>query len=98
MNRDKLIPGIFIYILAALFLLYEMVLQVSPSIMTRNLMYDFHVGAATLGVMASVYFWSYTLMQTPVGLLFDRFSGRVLIAGAVFICSVGALFLPLFIM
>lgn len=91
MNRDKHILGIIIYIIAALFLLYEMALQVSPSIMTRDLMYDFQVGAATLGIMASVYFWSYTLMQIPAGLLFDRFSGRVLITGAVFICSVGAL-------
>lgn len=91
MNKDKLILGIFIYTLSALFLLYEMALQVSPSIMTHDLMYDFQVGAARLGIMASFYFYSYTLMQIPVGLLFDRFSGRVLITGAVFICSVGAL-------
>lgn len=90
MNRDKIILGIFIYILAALFLLYEMALQVSPSIMTRDLMYDFHVGAATLGIMASCYFYSYTLMQIPVGLLFDRFNARGLITGAVFVCSIGA--------
>ncbi|MCP5506397.1 MAG: MFS transporter [Chlamydiales bacterium] len=91
MNRDKLILGIFIYTLSALFLLYEMALQVSPSIMTRDLMFDFQVGAARLGIMASFYFYSYTLMQIPVGLLFDRFSARILITGAVFICSVGAL-------
>lgn len=74
MTRDQKILGIFIYTLAALFLLYEMGLQVSPSIMTRNLMYEFKVGAASLGVMASFYFYSYTLMQIPVGLLFDRFN------------------------
>ncbi|MCB1082327.1 MAG: MFS transporter [Chlamydiia bacterium] len=90
MNRDQLIVGSFIYLLAALFLLYEMALQVSPSIMTRELMYDFKVGAATLGLMSSFYFYSYALMQIPVGLLFDRFSGRVLITGAVFVCAIGA--------
>jgi MFS family permease len=95
MNRERPLLGILIYILAALFLLYEMALQVSPSIMTRDLMYDFHVGARALGIMASVYFWSYTLMQIPVGLLFDRFSGRILLTGAVFICSIGALFFAL---
>ncbi|QVL57027.1 MAG: MFS transporter [Simkaniaceae bacterium] len=92
MTRDQKILGIFIYTLAALFLLYEMGLQVSPSIMTRNLMYEFKVGAASLGVMASFYFYSYTLMQIPVGLLFDRFNARGLITGAVLLCSIGTFF------
>ncbi|NGX51590.1 MAG: putative sulfoacetate transporter SauU [Chlamydiae bacterium] len=86
------ISGIFIYILAALFLLFEMALQVSPSIMTRPLMHDFGIDAMVLGIICSFYFYSYTLMQIPVGILFDRFSTRTLITSAVFICSVGALF------
>ena len=92
MARDQRILGIFIYTLAALFLLYEMGLQVSPSIMTRDLMYEFKVGAASLGVMTSFYFYSYTLMQIPVGLLFDRFNARGLITGAVLLCSIGTFF------
>ncbi|MCP5504616.1 MAG: MFS transporter [Chlamydiales bacterium] len=92
MNQSQRILGIFIYILAALFLLYEMGLQVSPSIMTRDLMYEFKVGAAALGVMSAFYFYSYTLMQIPVGLLFDRFNARGLITGAVLLCSIGTFF------
>ncbi|WP_194847501.1 MFS transporter [Candidatus Neptunochlamydia vexilliferae] len=84
--------GIFIYLLAAFFLLYEMALQVSPSVMTQHLMLDFGGGAAALGVMASFYFYSYTLMQIPVGLLFDRFNARWLISGAVFLCALGTFF------
>ncbi len=92
MKREHRVLAIFIYALAALFLLYEMALQVSPSVMTRELMQDFQVGAATLGVMASFYFYGYTLMQIPVGLLFDRFNARTLITMAVFICTVGTFF------
>jgi len=92
MTRDQKILAVFIYVLAALFLLYEMALQVSPSVMTRDLMYDFKVGAASLGIMSSFYFYSYTLMQIPVGLLFDRFNARTLISSAVLICTIGTFF------
>jgi len=90
--RFKNLLGILIYTLAALFLLYEMALQVSPSVMTSHLMEDFKINAMVLGIMVSFYFYSYTIMQIPVGILFDRFSARILIASAVFICSIGAFF------
>lgn len=84
--------GIVIYILAALFLFYEMALQVSPSVMTHALMKDLHIDARALGIMAAFYFYSYTLMQIPAGLLFDRFGPRVLISIATLIISVGGFF------
>jgi MFS family permease len=88
----QLLLGIFIYILATIFLIYEMALQVSPSIITHDLMRDFQVHAKSLGIIASCYFYSYTLMQIPVGLLYDRYGPRLLISGAAFICGVGAFF------
>ncbi len=81
-----------IYTLAVLFLFYEMALQVSPSVMTHQLMKDLQIDAASLGVMAAFYFYSYTLMQIPAGLLFDRFNPRILITSAIIICLLGALF------
>ena len=82
--------GIASYILASLFLLYEMALQVSPSIMTEQLMYDFRIGAALLGAMTGIYFYSYTPMQVPAGFFYDRFGPRWLITCATVICAVGA--------
>lgn len=84
--------AVVIYILAALFLFYEMALQVSPSVMTHELMRDLHIGAEGLGLMAAFYFYSYTLMQIPAGLLFDRFGPRRLIAVATFVIAIGAFF------
>lgn len=85
-----MLRGVLIYLLAALFLFYEMALQVSPSVMTHQLMKDFHIHASLLGLMASFYFYSYTLMQIPAGLLYDRVSPRLLIPGATLICALGA--------
>lgn len=84
--------AIFIYLLATIFLIYEMALQVSPSIMTKQLMIAFGIDAKRLGIMASFYFYSYTLMQIPVGILYDYYGPRLLISLSLLICASGALF------
>lgn len=84
--------AVFVYLLAALFLLYEMALQVSPSIMTNQLMNTFAIGARSLGITVAFYFYSYTFMQIPVGLLYDRFGPRSLITIAALLCACGAFF------
>jgi len=81
-----------IFGLAAAFLFFEMALQVSPSVMVHDLMRDVHLDAASLGIMAGVYYYSYTLMQIPAGLLFDRLSSRKLITFSLLFCAGGAAF------
>lgn len=87
--------GFFIYCLATLFLIYEMALQVSPSVMTHQLMAAYKIDARGLGILASFYFYSYTLMQIPVGVLYDRYGPRLLISLAAFVCAAGSLFFGL---
>ncbi len=89
--KHKLFFGTLFFSLASLFLFYEMALQVSPSIMTNQLMSEFNINASVLGIMASCYFYSYTAMQIPSGLLYDKFGPRILICLATFVCSLGAL-------
>jgi MFS transporter, ACS family, D-galactonate transporter len=43
---------------------------------------DFHLDPLQLGVLSSAFFWSYALMQIPMGLLADRANLRWLYAGA----------------
>lgn len=93
--KHQTLFGTIIFILAALFLSFEMILQVSPGIMTNQLMTEFNINATVLGVIASFYFYSYTLMQFPSGLLYDRFGPRILITLATILCSLGALFFGL---
>jgi MFS family permease len=81
-----------IYGLVALFLFYEMALQVSPSIITIQLMHDLNIEAASLGMISGIYFYSYMLMQIPSGLLFDRQRARVLIPLAILLCVLGTFF------
>ncbi|MES2997930.1 MAG: MFS transporter [Pseudomonadota bacterium] len=80
-----------ICILASSFYLYEFILQVSPAVMTRELIHDFGLNAVGLGTMAAFYYYAYTPMQLPAGFLFDRFGPRRLITAAILTCAVGAL-------
>ena len=85
----------FYYLLAAFFLLFEMGVQSSPNVMTSKLIKDLGVGSASLGVAVGMYFVSYTFMQIPVGLLFDRISAKVILIGATLFCALGAYFFSL---
>ena len=43
---------------------------------------DLHLGPSTKGLLLSAFFWSYALMQIPIGWCADRFNLRWLYAGA----------------
>ena len=57
--------------------------RVAPAVITRELMSEFALGAAALGNLAAVYYYSYVAMQIPAGVMADRWGPRrVLTAGA----------------
>lgn len=82
--------AILIYCVVAFFLFFEMALQVSPSVMASQLMHDLSLGVFGLGIMSGVYFYTYTAMQIPSGMLFDKFHPRVIITLAILVCTAGA--------
>ena len=76
--------------IAALFYLYEMILRVSPSVMTEDLMSYYDVTSTMLGVLVSFYYYAYTLLQIPCGLILDKLGPRNLIALSAIFCAVGS--------
>jgi MFS family permease len=77
--------------LGAVYFLYAFTQRVAPSVMVGELMRDLQVGAAVLGNLAAVYLYVYAGVQIPVGLMFDRFGVRRLMAGALVIAMLGSL-------
>jgi len=51
-----------VLLLCSSFLFYKYVLQVSPSVMTQQLMHNFHVDGAGLGNLSACFFYSYLVM------------------------------------
>jgi MFS family permease len=83
--------SLWIYSIVSLFLIFEMAVQVSPSVMSSSLMQDLGISAFSLGLMSGIYFYTYTSMQIPSGLLFDRITPKIIIVSSIVICSLGAI-------
>ncbi|MCB1827260.1 MAG: MFS transporter, partial [Coxiellaceae bacterium] len=79
------------YLIVAAYLFFEMGVQVSPSVMTSQLQHTMSIGAFGLGLMSGFYFYTYTAMQIPAGMLFDRFNPRHVITASILVCSLGCL-------
>jgi MFS family permease len=76
--------------LGALFYCYEYLLRMSPSVMTGDLMSTFNIDAGVLGNLIAYYYYIYTPMQLPVGVLMDRFGPRRLLVFACLLCVIGS--------
>ena len=64
--------------------------RVAPSSLAPDLMQAFEVGGAALGALAATYFYIYTCMQIPTGVLVDTLGPRrVLTAGGI-VAGVGS--------
>lgn len=77
-----------------LFYCYNYFLRVSPSVMQQDLMQGLHINAYQFGTLAAFYYYAYTPMQIPVGMLYDRFGTRIVQFLA---CSIATLGVGLFI-
>lgn len=69
--------------------------RVAPAVMTEELSRDFGLGAAALGNLSALYFYSYVAMQIPTGLLADRWGPRKLLAAGAFTAALGSLLFAL---
>jgi sugar phosphate permease len=88
----KLYPWI-IWSIAVIFLFYKYLLEVSPSVMSSELMRFFALNGEQMGNLAACYFYAYFIMQIPMGILLDRFGPRRVMTISIFLCAVGTLIL-----
>lgn len=96
-NSMAVITAWCVCILAAVFYCYEFFLRVAPSVMVPNLMSAYGVTAGGLAVMSATYYYIYTPMQLPVGILMDRYGPRRLLTLAVLLCALGSLLIAGFL-
>lgn len=83
--------GAVVFGTAALFVLFQMVLQTFPSVMREGLVVDLSLNEAGFGGLSSSFYYPYILLQIPAGIMVARFGARaVLITGAA-ICTVASL-------
>lgn len=76
--------------LGAAFYIYEYVLRITPGVITHELMAYFSINALVVSNLAAFYYYAYTPMQLPVGVLMDRFGPRRLLTFACLCCVIGS--------
>src|SRR5262249_42763394 len=64
--------------------------RVSPQSFSLNFMQDFGTDAAGVAMLASSYFWGYTLMQIPAGVLVDRYGVKRVVLTSMAASSLGS--------
>lgn len=65
--------------------------RTAPAAISAELARTFAINAATLGTLAATYFYMYTVLQIPVGVLADTVGPRKLLAGGSLIAGIGSL-------
>ncbi len=64
--------------------------RVSPQSVSLSFMHDFSTDAAGVAMLASSYFWGYTLMQIPAGILVDRYGVKRVVLLSMAASSLGS--------
>lgn len=80
-----------VWALGASLFFVEYFARVAPSIMTTELMRDFHIQAFTFGLLSAYFYYPYILMQIPVGVLVDKYGPTRLMVITGVLCTLSCL-------
>lgn len=90
-SRKQLLFGVLVCFVGALFYCYEFILRIIPGALQTELSAAFgHISATTFGQISALYYFAYSPMQMPVGMLMDRFGPRKLLTFACLCCTLGS--------
>jgi MFS family permease len=90
-SRKQMILGMFICFVGAVFYCYEFILRIIPGVLQTELSIALgHISATTFGQISALYYFAYSPMQMPVGMLMDRFGPRRLLTFACVCCTAGS--------
>ncbi len=86
--KKTYIPWI-IWSIAGFYYFFEIILRMFPGTTAAQLMHTFNINATQFGIFTAFYYWSYTIMQIPAGLIVDRYSIHRTLFFACFFCIFG---------
>lgn len=79
--------GCLIWGTASLFFLYEFFLRTFVGSLAHQIIPDLHLSLESFAIVGSAYYFTYGLMQIPVGILADKFGVKIPLFLATLICS-----------
>ncbi|MFA5960756.1 MAG: MFS transporter [Tatlockia sp.] len=91
-SRRQALFGSVVCAVGAFFYCYEFILRIIPGALQSELSAAFgYISATTFGQLSAFYYFAYSPMQMPVGMLMDRFGPRRLLTFACLCCTLGSL-------
>ena len=91
LSRKQLLHGSLICAVGAFFYCYEFVLRIIPGVLQSEISAAFgHISATTFGGLSAFYYFAYSPMQLPVGMLMDRYGPWRLLTLACLCCTLGS--------
>ncbi|WP_264774251.1 MFS transporter [Coxiella burnetii] len=89
MNKSPIsFLGLIIWLIAALFFLYEFFLRTFIGTVAHQIIPDLHLTPESFALIGSAYYIAYAIMQIPVGVLADKFGVKLIMIFAVLVCAV----------
>jgi MFS family permease len=90
-SKRGVVIGSIVCTIGAFFYCYEFILRIIPGALQSELSTAFgHISATAFGQLSAFYYFSYSPMQIPVGMLMDRFGPRRLLTFACLCCTLGS--------
>lgn len=78
-----------IWLASAVFVVFQFFLQLSGGVIVNDLMHSFTINALGAGILSSTYYYVYVSLQTPAGMLIDRYGPRRLLTVGAIVCAIG---------
>lgn len=91
-KKKSMTKGLLICLLGAFFYCYEYLLRIIPGVMQAELRVAFGgISATAFGTLTAYYYFAYTPMQLPAGVLMDRYGPHRLLSAACLMCALGSM-------
>lgn len=79
--------------IASIFVVFQLLLQSSPSILRESFQWDFSLTDAGFGGFSASFYYPYILLQVPSGILVARYGPRLVLAVGGILCAVACVIL-----
>ncbi len=80
-----------IWLVGSAFVLLQFFLQLSSGVVIGAIMHDMQLSPLTASILSSSFYFIYTCLQIPVGLVFDRKNPRPILTISALFCSLGCI-------
>lgn len=77
------------WLVGSIFYAYQYILRVAPSILIDDIMGRFQIDASLFGQFSGAYYFGYTLIVLPLGLMLDRFGARKILPAFILLTAIG---------